>query len=74
MNWARDDAQLSDADLSSVFKYDSKESTVVRLLASHDVCVCVTLYLYPMLTAQWKADISSLEGTKGWSQFIENVS
>jgi hypothetical protein len=37
MNWARDNAQLSIADLETVFKYDPKESTIVRMLSSQDV-------------------------------------
>lgn len=37
MNWARDDAELSIADLGTVFKYDPKESTVVRMLSSQGV-------------------------------------
>lgn len=40
MNWVRDDTVLSQADLDTVFKYEPKESTIIRMLASRDVCVC----------------------------------
>jgi hypothetical protein len=39
MNWARDNTQLSIADLDTVFKYTPKESTVVRMLSSEGVRV-----------------------------------
>ncbi|KAF2635192.1 hypothetical protein P280DRAFT_523289 [Massarina eburnea CBS 473.64] len=55
MNWARDNASLSDADLKTVFRYEPRETTVVRLLAR----------------TNWKADISSLESDKQWSNWIE---
>jgi hypothetical protein len=37
MNWARDNAGLSDRDLDSVFKYEEKSTTVVRILAGEKV-------------------------------------
>ncbi|KAF2477888.1 uncharacterized protein BDR25DRAFT_250230 [Lindgomyces ingoldianus] len=56
MNWARDNANLSEEDLKTVFKYEPKESTVIRMLASQD----------------WRVEISSQESEKQWSQWIEN--
>jgi hypothetical protein len=37
MDWARDNAGLSDKDLDNVFKYEGKSTTVVRLLADEKV-------------------------------------
>lgn len=37
MDWARDNAGLSDRDLDNVFKYEEKSTTVVRMLADEKV-------------------------------------
>jgi hypothetical protein len=37
MDWARDNTGLNDRDLSNVFKYDPKYSTVVRILGGEKV-------------------------------------
>jgi hypothetical protein len=37
MDWARDNAELSDKDLDNVFKYEEKSTTVVRMLADEKV-------------------------------------
>ena len=37
MDWARDNAGLSDRNLDSVFKYEEKSTTVVRMLAGEKV-------------------------------------
>jgi hypothetical protein len=73
MNWAHDNAQLSDGDLRAVFKYEPQQSTVIRVLASHNVssCSCTDKY---RLTVQWRVEISSRETEKQWSQWIEEVS
>ncbi|KAF2265257.1 hypothetical protein CC78DRAFT_616160 [Lojkania enalia] len=56
MNWARDNTGLSEIDLSKVFKYEPRETTVIRLLASTD----------------WRTEIYSYETEKQWYDFIEN--
>jgi hypothetical protein len=37
MDWARDNAGLSDTNLDNVFKYEEKSTTVVRMLAGEKV-------------------------------------
>ena len=37
MDWASDDAVLSAADLKHVFKFEPKETTVLRMLAHDEV-------------------------------------
>ncbi len=38
MDWARDNTGLSDYDLTSVFKYEPKQTAAVLLLATQSVC------------------------------------
>jgi hypothetical protein len=40
MNWARDNAGLSEDDLAKVFRYAPTDSTVIRMLESRGVCLC----------------------------------
>jgi hypothetical protein len=37
MDWARDNAGLSDTNLDNVFKYEEKSTTVVRMLSGEKV-------------------------------------
>lgn len=37
MDWARDDAVLGPADLKQVFKFEPKETTVLRVLNQYNV-------------------------------------
>lgn len=37
MDWARDDAVLGPADLKQVFKFEPKETTVLRVLSQYNV-------------------------------------
>jgi hypothetical protein len=37
MDWARDNAGLSDRDLDNVFKYEEKSTTAMRMLAGEKV-------------------------------------
>lgn len=37
MDWARDDAVLGPDDLKKVFKFEPKETTVVRVLDQYNV-------------------------------------
>lgn len=37
MDWARDDAVLGSADLKQVFKFEPKETTVLRVLNQYNV-------------------------------------
>lgn len=42
MDWGRDDAALGDADLSKVFKYASRTTTVLHMLRRNQVRVLIT--------------------------------
>lgn len=37
MNWTRDEGGLGEADLEKVFKYEPRETTVIRILARDGV-------------------------------------
>lgn len=39
MDWARDDFGLNDADLENVFRYEQKQTTVIKLVESKEVIV-----------------------------------
>ena len=56
MNWARDNEGISDADFARVFKYEERETTVVRMLSDNN----------------WQPEISSLETEKQWYHWLED--
>ncbi len=37
MDWARDQAEVSKADLDNVFRYEEKPTTVIRVLTDKEV-------------------------------------
>jgi hypothetical protein len=55
MNWARDNEGISDVDFSKVFKYEPRESTVIRMLSDNN----------------WQPEICSLEREKQWYHWVE---
>ncbi|KAF2274430.1 uncharacterized protein EI97DRAFT_435263 [Westerdykella ornata] len=56
MDWAQDNVGLSEADLRKVFKYEPKQTTVVKIVKSRG----------------YKARIWSLESSKDWECWIEH--
>jgi hypothetical protein len=74
MNWARDDEGISDADFAKVFKYEPKETTVVRMLSDNDVSCLDRDSLNSRLSGQWQPEICSLETEKQWYHWAEDVS
>jgi hypothetical protein len=72
MDWARDNAGLSDTNLDSVFKYEEKSTTVVRMLAGENVsfrtCLSISLLIGSQQPIIW-----SLEGKVEWNDWIQHV-
>jgi len=50
MDWARDNARLSDKDLDNVFRYEEKSTTVVRMLVGEKVRSRDTRHTISVLT------------------------
>ncbi|KAK7431373.1 hypothetical protein QQZ08_002144 [Neonectria magnoliae] len=55
MDWARDNVGLSESDLTNVFKYVPRESTIVHLLSDN----------------KYRAQISSLQSDDEWSSWLQ---
>ncbi|KAF4634377.1 hypothetical protein G7Y89_g3742 [Cudoniella acicularis] len=69
MDWARDNAGVNDKDLDAVFKYEEKQTTVVRMLVGMKVQIRYSRE-NPSTDSFQEPEISSLQGKSEWDNWI----
>lgn len=76
MDWARNDAGLSDNDLNDVFHYEPKPTTVIKMVESKGVSALSSkdVLLLIFMTRQYQAEVWTLDSHDDWMDWIGDVS